>query len=98
MKMGVERALRAAFGGALRGVVQVGGADAAAGATVAAVDAHLNLVRPAIVAMGGAVEVASLEGGVCTLRYRGPPPLAKGLVAAVRDQFPDVTGVEVVGF
>ena len=67
-------------------------------ASVTRVDEHLNVVRPAIVGMGGAVEVASVERGVVTLRYRGPPPLAKGLQAAVKDQFPDVSAVEIVPF
>lgn len=51
-------------------------------ATVASVDDHLNIVRPAIKSMGGAVEVVSVEGDVVTLKYKGPAPLAKGLVAA----------------
>lgn len=60
-------------------------------ASVASVDDHLNVVRPAINAMGGAVEVVSVEGGVVTLRYkvRRPgsrrallsPPLAPALLA-----------------
>ena len=38
--------------------------------SVAAVDGHLDGVRPAIKAMGGAVEVASVEGGTIVLRYK----------------------------
>lgn len=63
---------------------------------MAAIDAHLNVVRPAIMSMGGAVEVVAVEGGKATLRYKGPPPLAKGLVAAVQEQFKDVREVEVL--
>jgi hypothetical protein len=70
----------------------------AGGASVAAIDGHLNGLRPAINAMGGAVEVVSFEAGVATLRYKGPPPLAKGLTAAVKDQFKDVSKVVIVGF
>lgn len=93
LKMGIERALSATFGDALKGVVQVDKADT--GATVMGVDDHLNVVRPAIKAMGGAVEVASVESGTVVLRYKGPPPLAKGLVAAVKDRFPDVKEVMI---
>jgi hypothetical protein len=55
-------------------------------------------VRGAITAMGGAVETASVGGGVVVLRYKGPAPLAKGLVVAVKDKFPDVKEVEIMGF
>ena len=48
--------------------------------------------------MGGAVEVVSVEAGVATLRYKGPAPLAKGLTAAVKDQFKDISEVVIVGF
>lgn len=98
MKMGVERALQAAFGDALRGVVQLSSGAGGASTNAAAVDAHLNAVRPAIAAMGGAVEVVSVGGGVCTLRYKGPPPFAKGVKDAVKERFPDIAEVEIVGF
>lgn len=96
LKMGIERALSAAFGDGLKGVVQVDKIDSRA--SVSSVDEHLNLVRPAIVAMKGAVEVVSVEGGKVVLRYKGPPPLAKGLVAAVKDKFPEITNVDVTPF
>ncbi|KAI8467931.1 MAG: NifU-like domain-containing protein [Monoraphidium minutum] len=93
LKMGIERALKAAFGDALKGVLQVDKVDTSA--SVASVDDHLNVVRPAINGMGGAVEVVAVAGGTVTLRYKGPPPLAKGLIAAVKDKFPEVTEVTV---
>jgi Fe-S cluster biogenesis protein NfuA len=79
------------FGAQLVDVVQVDKQDTRA--TVAAVDEHLNLVRPALGSMGGAVAVASVGGGVAVLRYKGPAPLGKGVEAAVKDRFPDVKDV-----
>ena len=48
-------ALQSAFGGALKGVQQVGAQDTSA--TLATVDAHLDMLRPAIANYGGSVAV-----------------------------------------
>ncbi len=97
MKMGIERALAAAFGDALVAVRQVGGAGAGpAPATVATVDSHLNVLRGAVAAYDGSVEVKGVGGGVATLLYKGPKPIAYGLQAAVKDKFPDLTYVVMV--
>jgi hypothetical protein len=45
---------------------------------------HLNMLRSAVAGMGGAVQVASVGGGVAVLQYKGPPALAKGVTAAVK--------------
>ena len=96
LSMGIERALRARFGDALAGVVEVGGAGGAQVPTsAAAVDAHLDTLRPAITAYGARVTVVGVEGGVCTLRFGGPSPIATGIVAAVRDRFQDLADVRV---
>ncbi len=98
MKMGIERALRSAFGDALKEVLQVPAPGAAGGGPtdVAAIRALLNdTVGAAIRGMGGLVEVRSLERGVCVLGFRGPLPLGKGIAAAVRDKFPDVRDVKL---
>lgn len=61
--------------------------DAGAGrpaASVEAIDMHLNMLRSAVAGMGGAVQVASVGGGVAVLQYKGPPALAKGVTAAVK--------------
>lgn len=42
---------------------------------------------------GGEVEVLSLEGGKCTVRYTGPAPIGMGVKAAVKDKFPDIKEV-----
>ena len=57
---------------------------------------HLNMLRGAVAAYGGSVEVAGVEQGVCTLQYKGPVPIAYGLRAAVRDKFPDLVEVLMV--
>lgn len=46
-----------------------------------------------VAAYGGSVEVAGVEAGVCTLKYKGPLPIGYGLRAAVRDKFPDIIEV-----
>lgn len=43
---------------------------AVAMATVEAVERQLGMVRTAIASVNGAVEVASCEGGVVTLRFK----------------------------
>lgn len=92
MKMGIERSLKAAFGDQLVEVLQVGAAEEG-GATAEAVDMHLNMLRGAVAAYGGSVEVVSVEQGICTLRYKGPKPIGYGLRAAVRDKYPDIIEV-----
>lgn len=92
MKMGIERCLHAAFPDQLLEVVSVGG-PVDTSVSVEAVDMHLNMLRGAIAAYGGGVDVISVEGGTATLRYAGPKPIGYGIVAAVKDKFPDVRTV-----
>eukprot|EP00983_Pelagomonas_calceolata_P094599 1157904-Pelagomonas_calceolata.AAC.6 len=63
-------------------------------ATVENVDMHLNMLRGAITSMGGSVDVLEITNGVCKLKYKGPDPIAKGVSAAIRDQFPDIKEVQ----
>ena len=99
MAMGIERALKAAFGDAVASVARVeDGPGALLGdegaVTAAAVDAMLDGLRPAIAAYGGSVSVADIGGDrVCRLAYEGPPPLATGILAAVKDRFPGLADV-----
>ncbi|KAL6784912.1 NFU3 [Auxenochlorella protothecoides x Auxenochlorella symbiontica] len=91
MSMGIERCLRATFGTQISQIVQVNAQDT--GATEARVDDHLNMLRGAIQSYGGSVVVKSVSEGVCKLLYNGPPAIAVGVRAAVRDQFPDLQEV-----
>ena len=107
MSMGIERALRSAFGDALKQVVQVSGGGEGGAGTVAlppggtptdvdAVRALVNTtVGAAISAMGGKVAVKSVERGVVLLGYKGPPALGKGIAAAVKDKFEDIRDVRL---
>lgn len=54
---------------------------------------HLNMLRGAIAAYGGGVEVVEVGGGRATLRFSGPKPIGYGVTAAIKDKFPDVTQV-----
>jgi Fe-S cluster biogenesis protein NfuA len=40
--------------------------------TVAGVESLLALLRPAVESYGGCMEVVSVEGGVCRIKYTGP--------------------------
>eukprot|EP00884_Botryococcus_braunii_P017053 jgi/Botrbrau1/4030/Bobra.0016s0037.1 len=91
MKMGIERALRAAFGDALKAVEQIGVQDI--GASSPAVEAHLESLRPAIASYGGLVKVLAVESGVCKVEFSGPKPIGMGIQAAIRDRFPDIRSV-----
>ena len=102
MTMGIERALKATFGAAVKEVIEVGGAgggggSAAAGpppVSVEAVDGHLSTLRPALAAYGATVEPVSIKGGVCMVRYTGPAPILMGVTAALKDRFPDIKDVK----
>lgn len=60
-----------------------------------AVDAHLEMLRPAIRNYGGSVEVVSIDtaAGICQVKYQGPPPIGMGIQAAIKDKFPDIKQV-----
>lgn len=92
MRMGIEQALRAAFGEKVAQVVQVGRAEQPV--TVDTINEHLEMLRPAITNYGGCVDVLAVEGEVCRVRYTGPAPIAQGVQAAIKDKFPTITTVE----
>ncbi len=85
--------MQATFGDQLQEVVEVDRPDS--GASVAAVDNHLGVLRPAIQSYGGTVSVEAVGNGVCTVKYTGPPPIAQGIKAAIKDRFPDIKEVIV---
>ena len=101
MSMGIERALRNHFGAMVKEVVRVdeGAASDEDLISVQSVDSHLNMLRPAIEGYGGKVLVKSVDNaaGTCVVQYKGPPPLAKGIVAAIRDRFPTLGQIDVEG-
>eukprot|EP00250_Pteridium_aquilinum_P014809 c22214_g1_i1 orf=121-1554(+) len=94
MKMGIERVLKEKFADAVKEVVQVD--QQQIGASIQAVNAHLDILRPAIHNYGGSVEVVSVENGECKVKFKGPPPIGMGIQAAVKDKFPDVTSVVLI--
>ena len=57
---------------------------------------HLDILRPAIKNYGGTVEVVSVEGGECHVRYTGPESIGSGVKAAIKEKFPDITNVVFV--
>lgn len=95
MKMGIERSLRAAFGDQLKEVISIGGPPDTS-ATVESVDMHLNMLRGAIAAYGGSVEVLEVGNGRAILKYAGPKPIGYGMVAAVKDKFKDLKDIVVL--
>ncbi|KAJ8620522.1 hypothetical protein MRB53_029051 [Persea americana] len=92
MKMGIERVLKEKFGEAVKEIRQVFD-DQQTETTVAAVDGHLDILRPAIKNFGGSVEVISVEGGDCHVRYVGPESIGTGIKAAIKEKFPDIVNV-----
>ena len=96
MKMGIERSLRAQFGEQLVDVVAVNGTTENEKASKEGVDMHLNMLRGAVAAYGGTIEVESVEDSIATLKYKGPLPIGYGIVAAVRDKFPDLVDVVMI--
>lgn len=57
---------------------------------------HLDILRPAIKNYGGSVEVLSVEGGDCFVKYVGPESIGSGIRAAIKEKFPDVQNVVFV--
>mmetsp|Transcript_6326 Transcript_6326/g.9600 ORF Transcript_6326/g.9600 Transcript_6326/m.9600 type:complete len:108 (+) Transcript_6326:3097-3420(+) len=96
MSMGIQRVLKENFDD-LGEVIQVedddngndntdGGSNDSKTLTMEAVMAELNRIGPAISAMGGNVEIVSVDPiGVVELRYRGSTKIQQGLELAIRD-------------
>lgn len=95
MKMGIERVLKEKFGDAITDICQVN-EQVAEATTVEAVNRHLDILRPAIKNYGGSVEVLSMEGGDCLVKYVGPESIGSGVKAAIKERFPDITNVKFV--
>mmetsp|Transcript_2120 Transcript_2120/g.3253 ORF Transcript_2120/g.3253 Transcript_2120/m.3253 type:complete len:479 (+) Transcript_2120:111-1547(+) len=92
MQMGIERILRENFSD-LGEVVAVdtsldgeGGDANPTELTLRAVEEELSRIKPAILAMGGAVEIVSVDPiGVVELQFRGSNKVQQGLELAIRD-------------
>lgn len=96
MKMGIERVLKEKFGDAVKDIRQVD-VDPISETTVEAVNGHLDILRPAITNFGGSVEVLSVGGGDCLVKYMGPESIGSGIKAAIKEKFPDITNVVLSG-
>ncbi|KAL6954306.1 NifU-like protein 1, chloroplastic [Sarracenia purpurea var. burkii] len=96
MKMGIERVLKEKFGGAVKDIRQVDD-DLISETTVEVVNGHLDILRPAIKNYGGSVDVLSVEGGDCLVKYVGPESIGSGIKAAIKEKFPDITNVVLTG-
>jgi Fe-S cluster biogenesis protein NfuA len=91
MSMGITRVLRENFED-LGEVIQVepdsvtNGSGDATELTLEAVQAEINRIGPAITAMGGEVEIVSVDPiGVIEIRFRGANKVKQGLELALRD-------------
>lgn len=58
-----------------------------------AINDHLDILRPAIKNYGGSVEVLSLEGEDCLVKYVGPESIGSGIKAAIKERFPEIVNV-----
>eukprot|EP00262_Sarcandra_glabra_P012749 TRINITY_DN334_c0_g1_i2.p1 TRINITY_DN334_c0_g1~~TRINITY_DN334_c0_g1_i2.p1 ORF type:complete len:232 (+),score=24.88 TRINITY_DN334_c0_g1_i2:36-698(+) len=96
MKMGIERVLKEKFGDAVKDIRQVSD-DQQIETTLAAVNGHLDILRPAIKNFGGSVEVISVGGGDCHVRYVGPDSIGTGIKAAIKEKFPNIVNVIFTG-
>ncbi|XP_060217563.1 nifU-like protein 1, chloroplastic [Lycium barbarum] len=96
MKMGIERVLKEKFGEAIKDIRQVYDQQVV-DTTAEAVNAHLDILRPAIKNFGGSVEVLSVEEGNCNVKYVGPESIGSGVKAAIKEKFPDIVNVVFTG-
>ena len=92
MKMGIERVLKEKFGMKLGEVIQVDPDEDTEGGgtptelTLEAVQAEVNRISTAIVAMGGVVRVVNVDPvGEVEIDFRGPNRVKKGLELALLD-------------
>jgi Fe-S cluster biogenesis protein NfuA len=91
MKMGIERVLKEKFGAKVNDVIQVDPEEALGGEkptelTMEVVQAEVKRLSQAIVAMGGVVNVVSVDPiGVVEIEFRGPNKVKKGLELALLD-------------
>jgi len=91
MKMGIERVLKEKFGMKLGEVIQVDPEEDSEGGTpteltLEAVQAEVNRISTAIVAMGGVVRVVNVDPvGEVEIDFRGPNRVKKGLELALLD-------------
>ncbi|KAF5182138.1 Nifu-like protein 1 protein [Thalictrum thalictroides] len=92
MKMGIERVLKEKFGDAVKDIRQVFDEEQNE-LNVEAVNRHLDILRPAIQNYGGSVEVISIDGGDCHVKYQGPDSIGSGIKAAIKEKFPDIVNV-----
>ncbi|KAA0046713.1 nifU-like protein 1 [Cucumis melo var. makuwa] len=92
MKMGIERVLKEKFGDSVKEICQVYDEEPKE-TTPEAVNNHLDILRPAIRNYGGSVEVISINGGDCLVKYEGPESIGTGVKAAIKERFPDITNV-----
>ncbi|CAN8308758.1 unnamed protein product [Cochlearia groenlandica] len=92
MTMGIEKVLKEKFGDALKDIRQVFDEEVKQ-ITVEAVNGHLDILRPAIKNYGGSVEVLSVEGEDCVVKYIGPESIGMGIKAAIKEKFKDITNV-----
>lgn len=92
MKMGIERVLKEKFGDAIKDIRQVFD-ELQTEVTVQAVNDHLDILRPAVKNYGGSVEVISIDGGDCHVKYEGPDSIGSGIKAAIKEKFPDIVNV-----
>ncbi|CAA7405815.1 unnamed protein product [Spirodela intermedia] len=96
MTMGIERVLKEKFGDAVKEIRQAPD-EQQAETTVEAVNNHLDILRPAIKNYGGSVEVISVDGAECHVRYVGPESIGTGIKAAIKERFPDILNVVFSG-
>ncbi|XP_022144330.1 nifU-like protein 1, chloroplastic [Momordica charantia] len=96
MKMGIERVLKEKFGDSVKEICQVYDEEPKE-TTPEAVNSHLDVLRPAIRNYGGSVEVISIDGGDCLVKYEGPESIGTGIKAAIKERFPDITNVVFSG-
>lgn len=91
MKMGIERVLKEKFGSKINDVIQVDPDESLSEGkptelTMEAVQAEVKRLSQAILAMGGVVNVISVDPiGVVEIEFRGPNKVKKGLELALLD-------------
>lgn len=87
MQMGIERVLKENFEN-LGEVIRVEDADGAPKElSFEMVATEVNRITPAITAMGGSVDIVSVDGstGIVELRFKGASKVRQGLELAIRD-------------
>lgn len=94
MQMGIEKSLRAKFGGNIGEITAVSAPEVAPGElSVATCEAVLDEVRDAVKGLGATVKILEVDDGEVVVSFTGPNNLKYGIELLLQEKLPEVDAV-----